>query len=57
MMEFSVLWTTRAFDDNFSVVSLDINSVHSTSVPGPFAHIVHAERVGIIGNDLVNANS
>ena len=51
------MWTTRAIEDNFSVVSLDINSVHSSLIPGQFEHILHAERVGIIGNDVINANS
>ena len=46
--------TRRQF---FSVVVLDINFFHSNLIPGQFEHILHAERVGIIGNDLINANS
>ena len=44
----------RGLDDIFSVFSLDINSVHSSSIPGQFEHILHAKRVGIIRNDLLS---
>ena len=54
LMKVWVLWTTKALDDNFSVVSLDNNSIHFNSIPG---HILHAERVWMLGTDLLNANS
>ena len=37
-------------------MALDINSVQSSSIPGHFEDILHAERVEIIENDLINAN-
>ena len=48
MIKFYVLWATRALDDNFSVVALDITSVYSSLIPGQFDHILHAERVEIL---------
>ena len=47
----------RGLRDNVSVVPLDINAVHFSLISGNFEHVLHAERVGIIGNDLINANS
>ena len=39
-----VLWTTTALDDNFSVVSRDINFVHSSLIPGQFQRILNGKR-------------
>ena len=38
---------------NFQL-SLDINSVHSSLIPGQLEHILHAERVRIIHKDYTN---
>ena len=58
MMKFYVLWTTRALDDNFSVVTLDINTAHSSLFPGAVrAHFTRGTSWNNRGNDLINANS
>ena len=39
-MKFYVLRTTSALEDNFSVVSLDVTSIHSSFIPGQFENMM-----------------
>ena len=52
MIKFEVEWRTRASEDEFSIFSPNIHTVHAILVSGLLIHTFNAERLGIIAKLL-----
>ena len=58
MIKFYFLWTTRAVEDNLSVLSLDMNPVRSSlNSLTVRAHLTYGTSCSLENNLVINANS